>query len=136
MAIGVHVYYRDGAGSSFAQWFGLEEQPALIPQDRVGAEVIAEDQIEVAVIVQIADGQARAIGLKHADDAVGGIGDMGQIVGDEEILALRRLDQLLCGRDDRRPIWVGLCIGLAADHCQRKHGGDNQPAQRESESAP
>ena len=56
-SIGVHVYDCNGPGSSFTKGFSVKDQPSLIPQNCIGTQMVAKNQIKIAVIVQVSDGQ-------------------------------------------------------------------------------
>ena len=87
MSVAVDVDQCERTGVAVSEGLLAEGEVALVPEDGVGAVEVAEDEVEIAIAVQIAGGDAGAVGLEHADDAVGGIGEVGEVMRDEGVRA-------------------------------------------------
>ena len=70
---------------------------ALIPKQGIRPHFAAEHQVEVAVIVQVVDGQTGAVGLIHPHYAIGGGGEVVKLVGHKAAAAERRSLQRRAG---------------------------------------
>ena len=115
-SVAVHVHDGDAARVEIVQRLGLEGQIAQIPEDLALVVNAGEDQIEIAVAVQIVGGHAGAVAEIGADLTRTYTGNEVQVMGHERARAEfcvgeiefhhRYVDHLrglrLCGRRSTR----------------------------------
>ena len=88
-AVAIHVHQVDGARVAVSHALHMEIELAFVPQDAVYAGVVAKDDVEITVVVQIAHAQASTVGLELVNGRTGHGGNMLQLVCGEGVAAWR-----------------------------------------------
>ena len=82
-AVAVYVNKREAAQATVEEELGAEVPVAFVPEDLVVAKEVGEDEVFVAVVVEIADGEAGAVAGEIGDAFEGCAGYVGKFVCDE-----------------------------------------------------
>ena len=90
-AIPVYVNKREPTQAAVEEELRAELPIAFVPEDLVGAEQVGEDEVFVAVVVEVADGEASAVAGEVGDAFEGGAGYMGEFMFSEAAGARARL---------------------------------------------
>ena len=86
-AVGIDVDKGHRARVAVVHALGAKAQAPFIPQDRVWPGVVRQHHVLVAVVVQVADGDAGAVGFEVIDRVAGDGGDVVKGGGDEAVSA-------------------------------------------------